>query len=107
MFYSIDNNHNLYEETYSLIVTTASICIAINSLTDSNKFSPSDYVWLDGQATNKTIAFPLYGPIEGIIQNIKPDCIELSIHEKKDPDYLGEEYYVVTSELKRTFENLF
>ncbi len=62
-------------------------------------YNPGDYLVAEGLSTGKMVRLPLYGPIEAVLINRKPDQITLTVEKKSPPTVRYETY---TDALKQT-----
>ncbi len=89
----------------SLTISVASLCIAMMYTDDKTvKFSRGENVSLEGIATSKLIKFPLHGPLELALQNLRPESIEFTIEDIQQSNIQSNDLITV---LKETTDNIF
>lgn len=97
----INRGDRHYQEIDSLVIIFAALAVSMDYKTNGqSKYNPGDYIVIEGLSSAQMIQLPIYGPIETVIANKKPDVIEITI---EDFSPLEGTDGTVTSSLKDTF----
>jgi hypothetical protein len=75
----IGKNSLLYPEINSMVIIFAALCISINYKNNGTEIKPGEYATIECLSLNKCVCLPVYGPVEAVIDNKKPDLIEITV----------------------------
>ncbi|MBS4063809.1 MAG: hypothetical protein KGZ74_04585 [Chitinophagaceae bacterium] len=96
----ISKSSRCYSEIDSLIIVMAALSLSMEyKHSGKANYNPGDYLVAEGLSTGKMVRLPLYGPIEAVLINRKPDQITLTVEKKSPPTVRYETY---TDALKQT-----
>ena len=86
---TINKGDRLMEHIYPFLVYMDSFYFSLKTQKDGFiEIDYSGYVTIEGMSVKKEVRFPLCGPVKSVLQNRKPDFVELVII---DNDNVGEE----------------
>jgi len=96
----ITKSSRCYSEIDSLIIVMAALSLSMDyKHSGKANYNPGDYLVAEGLSTGKMVRLPLYGPIEAVLMNKKPDQITLTVEKKSPPTV---RYETHTDALKQT-----
>ncbi len=95
----ITKNSNCYEQINSLIIILAALAISLDyRKSGAAIYKPGEYISLEGMAIKSKIKLPLFGPIEAVMMNKKPNNINIEIVELDKVDESGKHVISVLEE---------
>lgn len=82
----ITKSSRCYSEIDSLIIVMAALQLSLDyKHSGQANYNPGDYLVAEGLSTGKMVRLPIYGPIEAVIANKKPDEIRITVETLSPP----------------------
>lgn len=79
---NITPENKCYDNINSLVTSFASLYFALEYQRLGNvTCGPGDYVILEGLSSGKMLRLPIWGPIEAVLNNLKPNSIEITVED--------------------------